>query len=223
MRSIFQLFAKSPLGPMEEHMTKVKECVDKVPVMFEALCNDDHVRVKEIAKEIWALEHEADIIKTKIRDNIPRNIFLPMDRKDFLSMLSAQDEIADIAEDLGYILTMRRTKVPEAIKAELNILLESVIKVVELALKIVAELGNLEASAFGGQEAIDVLKMVDDLGVAEWESDKFQYKLSKKLFEIEEQESPVAIFIWTRIIITLGKIANHSEKLGKMIRGTLVC
>ncbi|MFH1515327.1 MAG: TIGR00153 family protein [bacterium] len=221
MRSIFQLFAKSPLGPMEEHMTKVKECVDKVPVMFEALCNDDHVRVKEIAKEIWALEHEADIIKTKIRDNIPRNIFLPMDRKDFLSMLSAQDEIADIAEDLGYILTMRRTKVPEAIKAELNILLESVIKVVELALKIVAELGNLEASAFGGQEAIDVLKMVDDLGVAEWESDKFQYKLSKKLFEIEEQESPVAIFIWTRIIITLGKIANHSEKLGKMIRGTL--
>jgi len=208
---------------MEEHMTKVKECVDKVPVMFEALCNDDHVRVKEIAKEIWALEHEADIIKTKIRDNIPRNIFLPMDRKDFLSMLSAQDEIADIAEDLGYILTMRRTKVPEAIKAELNILLESVIKVVELALKIVAELGNLEASAFGGQEAIDVLKMVDDLGVAEWESDKFQYKLSKKLFEIEEQESPVAIFIWTRIIITLGKIANHSEKLGKMIRGTLVC
>lgn len=221
MRSIFQLFAKSPLGPMEEHMLKVKECVDRVPVMFEALCNDDHDRVKEITKEIWTLEQEADKIKTEIRDNIPRNIFLPMDKKDFLSILSAQDDIADTAEDLGYILTMRRTTVPDEIKAELNTLLESVLKVVDLASKIVAELGNLEASAFGGQEAIDVLKMVDDLGVAEWESDKFQYKLSQKLFELEDQESPVSIMIWTRIIITLGKIADHSEKLGKMIRGTL--
>lgn len=223
MRSIFQLFAKSPLGPMGEHMTKVKECVDKVPIMFEALCNDEHDRVKEIAKEIWALEHEADEIKTKIRDNIPRNIFLPMDKKDFLSILSAQDEIADTAEDLGYILTMRQTTVPDEIKPELNTLLDSVSKVTELATNIVAKLGNLEASAFGGHEAVNVLKMVDDLGLAEWESDKFQYKLSKKLFEIEEQESPVAIFIWTRIIITIGQIANHSEKLGKMIRGTLAC
>ena len=221
MRSIFQLFAKSPLGPMEEHMVKVKECVDKVPPMFEALCNNDHDRVKEIAKEIWALEQEADKIKTEIRDNIPRNIFLPMDKKDFLSILSAQDDIADTAEDLGYILTMRKTIVPDEMKSELITLLDSVVKVVDLSSKIVAQLGNLEASAFGGQEAVDVLKMVDDLGLAEWESDKLQYKLSQKLYELEEQESPVSILVWTRIIITLGKIADHSEKLGKMIRGTL--
>jgi predicted phosphate transport protein (TIGR00153 family) len=221
MRSIFQLFAKSPLGPMEKHMSKVKECVDKVPEMFAALYENNHERVKEIAKEIWTLEHEADQIKTEIRDNIPRNIMLPMDKKDFLSLLSAQDNIADIAEDIGYILTIRKTTVPDELKPELNIFLESVLKVVDLAMEIVAELGNLEASSFGGHEAKEVLKMVDVLGLAEWESDKRQYKLSQKLFELEDKESPVSIFMWTHIIITLAKIANGSEKLGKMIRGTL--
>ena len=221
MRSIFKLFAKSPLGPMEEHMSKVKECVDKIPAMFKALYENNYDQVKAIAKEIYQLEHEADIIKTEIRDNIPRNIMLPMDKKDFLNLLSSQDEIADIAEDLGYILTIRNTTVPEEMKPELDQFLDSVLKVVDLAMQIVAELGNLEASAFGGQEAKEVLKMVDDLGVAEWESDKRQYKLSQKLFELEDKESPVAILIWTHLIITLAKIANSSEKLGKQIRGTL--
>lgn len=221
MRSILSLFAKSPLGPMEEHMSKVKECVDKIPEMFEALYKGDHDRVKEIAKEIYVLEHEADIIKTEIRDNIPRNIMLPMDKKDFLNLLSTQDSIADIAEDLGYILTIRKTTVPDELRDGLEEFLGTVMKVVDLAMRIVAELGNLQASAFGGHEAKEVLKMVDDLSVAEWESDKRQYKLSQKLFELEDQESPVAIFIWTRIIITLAKIANNAEKLGKQIRGTL--
>jgi predicted phosphate transport protein (TIGR00153 family) len=221
MRSIFKIFAKSPLGPMEEHMKKVKECVDKVPVMFQALYENDHDQVKVIAKEIYALEHEADQIKTEIRDTMPRNIMLPMDKKDFLNLLSSQDSIADVAEDVAYILTIRKTTVPDEMRPELERFLTSVMAVVDLAMRIVAELGNLEESAFGGQEAREVLKMVDDLGLAEWESDKRQYKLSQKLFELEDKISPVAILIWTHIIINLAKIANYSEKLGKQIRGTL--
>lgn len=221
MRTILRLFAKSPLGPMEEHMKKVKECVDKVPEMFQALYSNDFDRVKEIAKQVWELEHEADQIKTKIRDNIPRNIMLPMDKKDFLSLLSSQDAIADIAEDIGYLLTVRKTTVPEEMRPALDAFLASVMKVVDLAMNIVAELGNLEESAFGGQEAKEVLEMVEDLGLAEWESDKRQYKLSQKMFELEDTMSPGALLIWSHLIITLGKIANSSEKLGKQIRGTL--
>jgi predicted phosphate transport protein (TIGR00153 family) len=206
---------------MEEHMKKVKECVDKVPEMFQALYANDFDHVKELAKQIWELEHEADQIKTNIRDNIPRNIMLPMDKKDFLSLLSSQDAIADVAEDIGYLLTVRKTTVPEEMRPLLDALLTSVMKVVDLAMNIVAELGNLEESAFGGQEAKEVLDMVEDLGLAEWESDKRQYKVSQKMFELEDTMSPGALIIWSNLIITLGKIANYSEKLGKQIRGTL--
>ena len=221
MRSIFKLFARSPLGPMNEHMMKVKECVDKIPAMFEALYARDHDKVKAIAKEIYALEHEADAIKTEIRDNIPHNLLLPMNKRDFLNLLSLQDSIADTAEDVGVLLTIRKTTVPEEMKPLLEEFLATVLKVVDLAMKIVSEIGNLEESAFGGEEAREVLKMVDDLGIAEWESDKRQYKLSQKLFELEDKESPVAILMWTYIIVNLGKIANQAEKLGKQIRGTL--
>jgi len=221
MRSIFKLFARSPLGPMNEHMQKVKECVDKIPAMFDALYAQDHDKVKAIAKEIYALEHEADTIKTEIRDNIPHNLLLPMNKRDFLNLLSLQDSIADTAEDVGVLLTIRRTTVPDEMKQLLEEFLATVLKVVDLAMNIVSELGNLEESAFGGEEAREVLKMVDDLGIAEWESDKRQYKLSQKLFELEDKESPVAIFMWTYIIVNLGKIANQAEKLGKQIRGTL--
>lgn len=221
MRSIFKLFTRSPLGPMNEHMTKVKECVYKIIPMFDALYQGDQEKVKEIAKEIYALEHEADIIKTEIRDHIPHNLLLPMNKRDFLNVLSVQDQIADLAEDVGVLLTIRKMTVPEEMKPLLTEFLGTVLKVVDLAMKIVAELGNLEETAFGGDEAREVLKMVDDLGIAEWESDKRQYKLSQKLFELENKESPVAIFMWTNIIVNLGRIANASEKLGKQIRGTL--
>jgi predicted phosphate transport protein (TIGR00153 family) len=221
MRSIFNLFAQSPLGPLNEHMTKVRECVDKIPSMFEALYREDYDQVKLIAKEIYALEHDADLIKTKIRDNIPRNLRIPMNKQDFLNILSMQDTIADTAEDVGVLLTIRHTRVPEEMKPLLDEFLKTIFNVVDLAMKIVSELGNLEETAFGGEEAREVLKMVDDLGLAEWESDKRQYKLSQKLFELEDRESPTAILMWTFIIVTLSKIANSAEKLGKQIRGTL--
>ena len=43
-----------------------------------------------------------------------------MDKKDFLSLLSQQDTIADVAEDLGYILTIRKTTVPDEMRPELE-------------------------------------------------------------------------------------------------------
>jgi len=221
MRSILKIFAKSPLGPMNEHMTKVKECVDKIPLIFDALYQGDQDKVKQIAKDIYALEHEADVIKTDIRDNIPRNILLPMNKRDFLNILSTQDSIADTAEDVGVLLTIRHMTVPEEMHPLLDEFLVSVMKVVNLAMKVVSQLGDLEETAFGGEEAREVLKMVDELGVTEWESDKRQYKLSQKLFELEGKESPVAIFMWTYIILALARIANQSEKLGKQIRGNL--
>ena len=79
MRAIVQLFAKSPFGALQKHMTASSECVDQVRPMFEAMLEGDEKKLAAIAKDISKTEHRADEIKNEIRDSLPRSIFLPVD------------------------------------------------------------------------------------------------------------------------------------------------
>ena len=58
-------------------------------------------------EQISEYEHSADITKNEIRNNLPRGLFLAINRTDLLEILSLQDSIADKAEDLGIIMTLK--------------------------------------------------------------------------------------------------------------------
>ena len=111
MRGVLQFFVKSPITALKEHMTKSAECVELVRPMFEALTDGDEEKLAAISKDISKIEHRADEIKNEIRDSLPRNIFLPVDRVDLLRVLSSQDSIPDTVENITFLLAVRRTYV----------------------------------------------------------------------------------------------------------------
>ena len=104
MRSILSMFGQSPFRPLVSHIEKVRSCVDQVLPMFDALNKGEYSTVTEISELIVRMEHDADIIKDKIRTSLPQSLFLPVDKKDFLKLLSAQDDIADAVEDLAVLI-----------------------------------------------------------------------------------------------------------------------
>ena len=220
--NIFRIFARSPFGPLTEHLKKCGETAAKVPELIEALKAGDYKRAKEIAKQVMVLEHEADEIKHEIRDHLPRSFFLPVDRRDLLRLLSAQDEIADRVEDLAVVATLKKDlPVPEELVAELDRVTGLVMGCVQEVLEIGAALEDLLEAGFGGPEAERVFTLIKAVGEAEWRADKRQYKLSQALFAMGDRIKPVDLVIWVELIKNLGRIANAAERYSKELRNIL--
>ncbi len=212
------LLVKSPLPKVEEAMTAVLRCSEEVPALIDALIAGDQVLVEQLAKKISVLEGEADTVKNRVRSNMPLRLFLPVDRRDLLRLISEVDAIADCAEDLGVLLTIRPLEVPEEMKTLLGLLTERVMDCVVSSAELVGSLGTLLESSFGGQAAERALAQADEVGRKEHEADKLQDQCAKVLFQSEDQMSPIAVMMWTKVLNKLGDLANHAENVGDVFR-----
>ena len=100
MRTIARLFGKSPFAPLQTHMNKVTHCLEKLTQIIASPS-------QKLVDELCRLEHEADITKNDIRNHLPNSVFMPIDRSQFLEILSLQDKIADQAEEIGITFTLK--------------------------------------------------------------------------------------------------------------------
>jgi predicted phosphate transport protein (TIGR00153 family) len=218
MRSILGLFGKSPFGPLTHHAEWVHETVVRIRPLFEAFAAEDWERTEEIYEEISELEHKADMIKNDIRDHLPKSMFMPVDRGDILIFLREQDRIADAVEDLGVLLTMRRTPTPPALRDGLFELVDAVIRTSEAWYETSRELPMLQEASFTGPEVTRVLEQINRVSELELEADDKQAAITKELFEHEEEIGPVSVMLWFNIFRVLGAVANHAENTGDFLR-----
>lgn len=218
MRSILSMFAKSPFKPLASHMDKVRACVEEIKPLFDALEGKDYEAVQKTSELIVKLEHEADNIKDNIRSHMRQSIFLPVDKKDFMHLLSAQDDIADAVEDLAVLLRIKNLCVPEEIKPALHELVNHIVKTAHLGCDLIYELEALLEASFGGAEAEKVEKAAQELATAEWEADRKQFKLAQKLFALGNDLSAADLLLWNEAIKKLGAVADKTEQIGKTLR-----
>ena len=211
------MFAKSPFKPLVIHIEKVNECVNQIKPLFDAFLSSDYEKVESIAKQISKVEYKADKIKDDIRQHLPQSIFLPVDKRDFMHLLSAQDDIADAVEDLAVLMRIKNINIPDALSQPLMELVDYVVALANDACGMIRELEDLLEASFGGAEAEKVEKMASDLGVAEYEADKMQFLLAQKLFSLRDI-SAADLFLLNELIKKLGGVADQSEKIGKTLR-----
>lgn len=221
MRSIAKVFGRSPFIPMQMHMDKVTECVDCIPVVFEHYRKHDMDAVKELSSKISGLEHEADLIKHDIRNNLPRGLFMPVDRSNLIRILSIQDSIANRAEDICVLLTFKQAGVFEGFEQAFDSFLNNSLETFKLTTNIINQLDELVETGFGGVEAQGVREMVDNVARKEHETDVSQQELLRSLLANEEFITYGDFFMWTRIIRQVANIADRSENLAVEIRTTL--
>ena len=107
MYTILNLFARSPFAPLRTHMEKVGACVDLLQELFAAIERKDYAAAEKTATLISEHEHAADLMKNDIRNHLPKSLFLPIDRGQLLEILSLQDGIADKAQDVAVLATIK--------------------------------------------------------------------------------------------------------------------
>lgn len=221
MSTISSLFGRTPFAPLESHMKIVTRAVLHLPELFEKLEANDQKGLLETADKISELEHMADLTKNDIRNNLPKSLFLPIDRSSLLEILALQDSLADRAEDVAVLVGMKELQLPEKLAGLFRTFLEKNLAAFDEARKIIREMHELLESSFGGTEAERVREMVEKVATREHEADLIQRELMKTLLGMENEISYTTFYLWQKIFQAVGHISNLSENLAFRVRTTL--
>ena len=218
MITIARLFGKSPFAPLQTHMKRVANCIEKLTSIFDILPKMDLEKIEKLAKDLSELEHEANLTKNDIRNHLPKSLFLPIDRSHFLDILSIQDKIADKAEEIGTLLSFKTLEMQPELKEGLDDLYKKSTKVFWQTKKIIEEMDELLESSFGGLGAEKVKAMVENTALQEHETRLMQRKLTKHILSLDPPLSAPAFYLWESLIEEISAIAELSERLANRIR-----
>jgi len=218
MRALNKFFAPSPFSQLQEHSKKVHECVKLLQPLADALLAADYDKIEELHNLMSKTEHEADKVKTELRDHISKMYFLSVGKMEFSKFLSYQDDIADAAEDFAVVLLLRKTKIPPELEGDFKALVRQVITVSERLMNLAEKISALAEAAFSGEEAEEVLKEVENIGEQEWQVDRLERKFARHFYSLEKQLDPVDIMFLEKYCKTLSCVSNNAEKTAKYLR-----
>ena len=221
-RLIERVFGSSPFQPMVEHTKKVRECVLLVKPLLEALVAEDYEEVHRLQDRVSKLEYEADQVKHKIREELPRRFFLPVSREDLDRYLHCQDNIADAVEDFAVILVIRNTKVHPDLVPVFHEIADQVVTVSHTMTTAAEALVDLAETSFEGAEAERILGLISTVSEEEWKADRIQRRLSQQMYSMEDQLDPVTLLFYEKMQHALSGIADAAENTGDMLRAMIV-
>jgi len=214
---IANLFGRSPIRPMQEHMRAAVACAREVLPLFEDMAAGRSERLPERRAAIDRLEHEADAIKNQIRGHLPKRLFMAVERRDMLEILDYQDSIADTAQDIAGLADQRSMTIPPPLVEPLLELCRRVIATCEEAQRLVELLDDLVETGFGARETARVEELIEALGRAESETDDLAERAQRRLFALEDELGVSTVF-WHRMIDWVAHMADYAERVGNRLR-----
>lgn len=215
------LFGRSPIGPMQQHITKAHECAANLVPFFEAVMAEDWQRVEAVQQEMVRLEREADKLKKSVRMHLPKSLFLPVPRSDLLELLAVQDKVANRAKDIAGLMLGRQMCIPGPLQPLMMAYVSRCVDASAQALKAMNELDELLETGFGGREATLVQRMVEELEDIEHDTDRQQIEVRRTLFKLEKELPAVDVMFLYRIIDWVGDVADRAERVGNRLEQLL--
>ncbi len=212
------LFGKSPIKPIQEHMAKAHECACLLDAFFQAVVDENWKESKALHLQIKELEHEADTLKKSIRLHLPKSLMMPMPRQDLLEIIAMQDKVANCAKDIAGIMMGRKMHIPEPMKANVLEYVKAVIATSAQALKAIDELDELLEVGFRGREIQVVEKLIEELDELEHRTDVIQIEIRSQLFKIEAELPPVDVMFLYKVIDWIGELADRAQKVGSRLQ-----
>ena len=209
-----EIFGSSPVRPLQHHMKRVIKCVNKLPGLVEGmLSGNDELRNAKYDR-IVELEQEADAEKKRLRLHLPTSLFMPVDRRDVLEVLTMQDNVAGCARDIAGLVVMRELEVPAVLADDFRALLLRSVDACHQAHRTINEMDELLETGFGETEIERVNGLLDELDAIESDTDRMQFNLSRRLMAIETEMPPVEVMFLFALIEKTGALADTAQRVG---------
>ena len=214
---ISEMLGKSPVHPIQDHISIAFECAQMLPTVFEAANLNDWDKVSKINERIRNLEHDADKVKMQIRSNLPKSLFMPVPRQDLLELVLVQDKIANITKSTSGMINQRKIQIPTKMYSEFMNFVNLCVDAAEFAKKSVNELDELYETGFRGAEVKLVQDLINNLDEIETKTDLKQHAMQNELFKIEKEMPPVDVMFLYKLIDMVGEIADMAERVGRRL------
>lgn len=199
-------------------MRKVHQCAKQLYPFFEAVLKKDWTTANKIKEKILDFEKEADLIKRDLRLHLPTGLFLPVSRTDLLELLSAQDLIANKAEDIAILITSRKMTIPESLVPDFMPFLNRCLDASKQACKAINELDELLETGFRGSEVKIVEEMIMKLYEIEHDSDARLADLRHRIFEIEKDLSAIDTIFLYKLVQWIDDLADDAQHVGSRLQ-----
>ena len=199
-------------------MAKVLECVSGLVPMIEATLARDIPIMEQVQGQIAAHESEADDLKHQLRLNLPRNFFLPVERRDLLELLTMQDKVANQVKDIAGLIRGRRMEIPAPMGELFLQFVRRTVDACEQAKTAVDELDELVETGFKGTEVQRVEEMINELDRIEKDTDNLQVDVRGQLFALERDLPPVDVMFLYRLIDWVGETADLAQRVGSRLQ-----
>ena len=218
LSNIANLFGRSPIKPIKEHMATAHEASAGLEPFFEALMQGDLSAAEKAQQDISASENRADDIKRDLRLHLPDSLFMPVSRTDLLELLHAQDEVANTAQDIAGLAIGRKMEIPGSLQPLMKTFVDSAVATSAQALRAINELDELLESGFAGREVDIAQRMTEELDDLERKSDKLEVEIRAALFKIEKDLPPVDVMFLYRVIEWVGDLADRAHSVGNRLQ-----
>lgn len=211
------LGGSSPFKGLVEHAAKVKECIRLWKQAISAYIEKKYDVFEELSEQVQRLEHEADLIKGNINAHLPKGIYMPVHKSDFMMCLKEQDSILDYAEDTVIWLSFK--------KVDMGFIKDDMLEHIQ---KITETVETLEKVALGIRDFFTLMKkknreemkeLIKQVHRLEWESDRIEKRLTKKVFD--SSLDAISVYFIVKTINLTAQIANHAENAGDKIRAMI--
>ncbi|MGC9141009.1 MAG: phosphate signaling complex protein PhoU [Caldimicrobium sp.] len=201
-----------------KHARLVLECIERLPLAFEAYFKQDKSRLEEIVRHIIEIEREADKIKTNIRGHLPKGLILPVEKFELFLYLKEQDAIADSAEQILTWLSFKEIKYPEEFSQKLEDLLLQSIEPLKYFEDMIKYSGDFlitwnEDSRNRAKELIRAIRYKEFL------TEEAGNQLKK--FTFERLSDPMELLFTLKLIDLICDIPGHAENAADLMRAMI--
>ena len=214
---ILSAFRRSPFDDFVEHASKVNECIHIWKQAVSAYLEKNYEVFEKLSQKVQLLEHEADLIKGKINAHLPKGIYMPVHKSDFMMCLKEQDAVLDYAEDTVIWLSFKKVDA-SFIKDELLQHTQKVTETVETLEKVALKLKDFFRT-YKNSTREEMKELIKKVHQQEWESDRIEKSLTKKVFNSDKDG--LSVYFLVRAIGLSASIANHAENAGDRIRAMI--
>lgn len=215
--SVLQIVAKSPFKLLQKHMRKAYKAVSLLERFLKASLAEDWTEAKSTFQQISRYESRADSLKIEVCNNLHQGVFLPVSKGQVLSLVTYQDELANIAEDLAGLIYGRKMRISAILHEDMLAYMQSAIHACAQAEKTIAELSQILESGFSGAMQGLTEAMISELDSLESVNDKLQIELRRKVFAIEVDLPPLDAMFLYAVIEKIGHLADSAQRVGMQL------
>lgn len=212
--SILDMFAASPVKPLQAHMQATLSAIDTLAVFFTAALSEDWALAEAEYQTICQHEQQADHLKADLREHLPKGLFMSMSRSDILGILKTQEKIANQSKIIATLVFTRRMLLPQNLQASFKSYLDHAIHAVHRAASAISRVDELMEIGFKGIEADKIERRIHQIDDQATIVEDLHLDLRQRFFLEEDAFSPVEVMFLYNLLEKIAKIAELADSLG---------